>query len=149
MSSESDVLLRGGVAEHLERLREGDFETAFHGMIDLPPAVVPLLISAYHDEISRDVRSGLLRIIWEFRTPLALPLLEAALRDRGDDRWKDALDGLVVLASSEAIDALERVLGEAQAQPKSDADYGEWVREALEQTQEAHANPTFQTGSQE
>ena len=145
MTSDSDLWLRGGVAEYLERLREGDFGTAFHGMIDLPPAVVPLLISAYHDEISRNIRYGLLRIIWEFRTPLAVPLLEAALRDRSDGRWKDALDGLVTLASSEAIDALERVLADAQAQSKADSDYVDWVREALEQAWEAHANPPFQT----
>lgn len=145
MTSESDLRLRGGVADYLARLREGDFDEAFHGLIDLPPAVVPLLISAYHDEISRGIRSELLRIIWEFRTPLAVPLLEAALRDRSDDSWKDSLDGLVTLASCEAIDALERVLADARAQSKADLDYVDWVREALEQTREAHANPPFQT----
>jgi HEAT repeat protein len=118
MPSEIDSRLREAVRDSLELLRAGEFEDAFFGVIHLPPAIVELLISAYHAETSRDVRSGLLRIIWEFRTPLAVPLLEEALRDRRDNRWKDALDGLVTQASLEAIGALERVLADEATKPQ-------------------------------
>ena len=44
MDTESDAFLQGAVDEYLGLLRAGDFDSAFHGLTDLPPAVaVPLL----------------------------------------------------------------------------------------------------------
>jgi len=82
----------------------------------------------------------LLRIIWEFRTPLALPLLRDALHDRRDNRWKGALDGLVALASSEAVQTIESAINAELTATNPNSEYIDWVREALEQAQEAHAN---------
>jgi len=121
---------------YLRRLRAGDFESAFHGLIDLDPDIIHPLIAAYHAEKSPAICSELLRIIGEFRTPLALPVLSEAVRERRDHRWKEALDGLVTLASPESAAVLESVLRDEAVAPNPDSEYIAWVREALEQTQE-------------
>ena len=146
MSTAFDATLQDAADYYLRQLRAGDFESAFHGLIDLDPAIVHPLIAAYHTETSPAIRGDLLRIIWEFRTPLALPLLSEALRDRRDNRWKAALNGLVTLASAEAIQMLESVLSEESVALNPDSEYIDWVREALEQTQKAHAANSSATG---
>jgi HEAT repeat protein len=138
--SPSDPKLVEAVEYYLHILKTEGFEAAFHGLIDLDPEIVYPLIDAYHAEASSNDRSDLLRIIWEFRTPAALPLLEAAFRDRTSRGWCAALDGLVTLASSEAIRLLETVLQEEKLAVSPDRNYIEWVEEALEQAVEAHAN---------
>ena len=138
MTAHSEAELEAAAEYYLEQLRGGDFDEAFQGLIDLDPAILRPLIAAYHAETSRDVRSGLLRILWEFRLPAVLPLLEEALRDRRDDRWKNALDGLVTLASPGSVRVLERVIADELAASNPDSVYVEWVREALEQAQRAN-----------
>jgi hypothetical protein len=132
--------LADAVAHYLGQLRAGDFESAFHGMTDLDPSIVHPLIAAYDTEAAPEIRSSLLRIIWEFRTPLALPLLAEALSDRSGMRWKMALDGLVTLASIEAIGILHNAFGQESFKPKPDSEYLACVGEALEQAREAAAD---------
>lgn len=139
MSTAFDATIQDAADHYLRLLRMGDFESAFHGLIDIEPATVHPLIAAYQAETSPAIRSNLLRIIWEFRTPLALPLLSEALRDRRGDRWKGALNGFVTLASAESVQTLESVLHEESVATNPDSEYVDWVREALEQTQHAYA----------
>ena len=142
-----DIELQEAADYYIQQLRTGDFDSAFHGLIDLDSDIVHPLIAAYRAETSPAIRSDLLRIIWEFRTPLALPLLTEALRDRRDTLWRHALDGLVTLASPEATQILDAALREEAIAPKPDSDYTEWVREALEQTQKAHDAKSNATGN--
>jgi HEAT repeat protein len=141
--------LREAADDYLRQLRDGNFESAFHGLIELDPAIVPLLIAAYRDEGSADVRSDLLRIIWEFRTPSVLPLLAEVLQDRRGRAWRGALGGLVTLGSPEAIQVLETALHEESRLPNPDLEYIEWVREALEQTREAYADKEPGSGEED
>ena len=142
MNTGLDASLRDATDYYLRQLRAGDFDSAFHGLTELDHAIVHPLIAAYRSESSPAICSDLLRIIGEFRTPLALPLLTEALRDHSDARWKHALDGLVRLASHEAIQTLDTVLREEALASNPDSDYTDWVREALEQAREAHADAT-------
>jgi len=120
---------------YLKKLRGGDFESAFHGLIDLDPAIVHPLIAAYRAEESAELRNKVLQIIAEFRTPYALPLFDEAVRDRTNDGYKLALDGLVTLASTEAVKILESVLRGEATSAAGDSEYIDWVREALGQIQ--------------
>ena len=147
MNTGFDTNLQDAANYYLRQLRAGHYESAFHGLTDLDPTIVHPLIAAYHAETSPAICSDLLRIIWAFRTPFALPLLAEALRDRRDTRWRHALDGLVALASPEAIQLLHAVLCEEAISPNPDSDYTEWVREALEQTQQAHDANSNATGN--
>ena len=147
MSTALDSTLQDAADHYLRQLRAGDFDSAFHGLIDLDPAVVHLLIAAYHAETSAGICASLLRIISEFRTPSALPLLAEVLRYRRDDRWKHALDGLVRLASVEAVQTLESALRDEAVAPNPDSSYIDWVREALDQTKQAHGTNSNATGN--
>src|SRR5688572_1807595 len=126
-----DAELHEAAADYIQQLRAGQFDSAFHGLIDLDPGIVRPLIAAYRAETSPAIRADLLRIIWEFRTPLALPLLAELLLDRRDNRWRGALNGLVTLASAEAVRTLEQALNEESVAPNPDSDYIAWVSEAL------------------
>jgi hypothetical protein len=121
---------------YLRQLRAGEFDAAFHGLTELDPAIVHPLIAAYRVEPSTTVRGDMLRIISAFRTPVALPLLAEAVRDRRDKEWKVALDGLVALSSLDAVSALEAVLREEKAAANPDSEFIDWVHEALMQTQD-------------
>lgn len=132
-TSGHDAELQEATDYYIQQLRAGDFASAFHGLLDLDPDIVHPLIAAYHVEAIPVIRSALLRIIWEFRTPLALPSLAQALRDRRDMRWRLALDGLVTLASPGAIQTLQAALHDEAIALNPDSDYVERVREALEQ----------------
>ena len=139
--------LQAAVDHYLGVLRNGDFETAFHGLRGLDPAIVPLLIVAYRIESTAQVRNGILRIVSEFRTPASLPILNDAVRDRSATIWKTALDGFVSLASAEAASALELVLREETDSVNPNSEYLEWVREALNQVQDALGRNSHQKGA--
>ncbi len=147
MDADREALRRAVVEEVLEQVRSGDVEGAMCNLIDADAEAIPTLIAACRTEPSREVRAALLRALWwQTRTPLAIALLHDALRDRRDDGWKAALDGLVALASSESIAVLELVHAEEAAALRPDTNYLEWVAEALEQAREALAARTPAAG---
>jgi hypothetical protein len=138
MSTEAS--LRGAFDSYLDRLGAGDVDTAFHGLRELGPSIIDSLIAAYRTELAPQTRTGLLRIISEFRTPLALPLLEEALRAHPAGDWKAALDGLVTLASEDAVRVIESVLDDEDQKVQPDEEFIAWLREALQQTYAAQVD---------
>lgn len=73
-----------------------------------------------------------MEVIWQNRCPSTLDLLIAALDDAHPVVWKQALDGLVVLASPEAENRLRAVAGRLEAEDERPA----WFKEAIEQISE-------------
>lgn len=94
------------IAWYLERHREGDGSTAFHGLIQLDSAALPELVSEYHAAVDTRLRVFLLEVIWQHRQQSVVPVLAAALFDPEPQVWKEALDGLVALASPSSVEAL-------------------------------------------
>jgi hypothetical protein len=92
---------------------------------------LPSMQEAYRCEVDPDVRSTLVRSIWEHRQQSTIPFLGEALHDPDPEVWKAALDGLVALASSEASRVL-RVSTESIADERSS-----WIQEAIEQVDDA------------
>ena len=142
----TDASLRDAVESYLGRLRAGDIDGAFHGLTDLGPRVIQPLVAAYRTEGSPQTRAALLRIISEFRTPLALPLLEEALRAHPTGDWEVALDGLVTLASEEAVRVIESVLDDEDQKGQPNEEFMAWLREALQQAyatrgETSHSDP--------
>src|ERR1700730_13228572 len=92
------------VVEHY--LREWDssgWARAYHGLVELGPQVVPEL--ARHFTLSSDprLRPALVELAAHLRAAEALALFESALQDEAPEVWKQALDGLVGLASPASI----------------------------------------------
>jgi HEAT repeat protein len=103
--------------------------------LDFGPAALPYFVGAFNrPNIPAEQRSRLIRAIWQFRVPQALPTLAAALDDPCDDVWKDALDGLVTIGGVEAQQILQAARLKAGQLPQ--VDKLEWIDEAFEQVVE-------------
>ncbi len=70
--------------------------------------------------------------IWQHRRPSTMTFLADALRDSGSIVWKQALDGLVTLASSEPIQVLRSAMEEG-----TDIERRAWIEEAIAQAIDA------------
>src|SRR5262245_40284300 len=95
------------VAYYLERLRQGDDEEAFFGLIESHSRVVPVLIEAFATEKDRVVRAQIIQYIWQHRRPDTVPFLAHVLHDPEPAVWKEALDGLVAIGGDGALQALQ------------------------------------------
>lgn len=73
--------------------------------------------------------------MWQHRDFSIIPFLAEALGDEAPEVWKQALDGLVTLASP----AARQVLCDAQVRLQSRKDMHTCLNEALEQVDEALA----------
>ena len=109
---------------------------AFHSLIQLGPAALPLLGEHFDDERNAALRAEIVAIADQMRAPEALALFERALRDSEAPVWKAALDALVSLPSPAAIAVLEQACREAP-EARTPEDYGAWVAEALQQARSA------------
>jgi hypothetical protein len=111
----------------------GDHDTAFFGLLHQGKEILPQLIGAYKTESAANVRCFLVEVIWQHRDLSIIPFLGDVLDDEAPEVWKQALDGLVALASPLS----RRVLTDAQARFHNRKDMQIWLHEALEQVDEA------------
>ncbi len=122
----------GLLDDYMEQARSGDLEGAFHGLRELDSDALPALLEACRCEDDPNVRSLLVEAIWQQRQPSVIGFLGDLLGDPIPVVWKQALDGLVTLASPESL----RVLRSA-ADCEYDAERRAWIEEAIEQTADA------------
>jgi len=115
------------VADYLHRYRQGDCDLAFFGLLEADHEVLPELIAAFRVEPDGRVRAFLVEVIWQHREPSVVPFLGEALRDSESDVWRQALDGLVTLASPAALEVLH------SARRLATDEFSGWLEEAIEQ----------------
>ena len=121
------------IAYYLERFRRGDRDDACHGLLELGSEALPGLIAAVRAEEDRELRRVLLEIVWQCRDAAAVPFLLEMLDESEPEVWKEALDGLVTLASPAVLHALE-----AKRHGVSRPDgFAIWLAEAMMQVREA------------
>jgi hypothetical protein len=129
------MVVMSATDEYLQMARCGSYEAAFHGLIDLGPPVIPSLVQAYRSEPDPLVRALIVEVVRQHRCPSTLDFLADAPDDPHPAVWKQALDGLVVLASSEAEQRLRGTAFRLEADDERHA----WFQEAIEQINEAIA----------
>jgi hypothetical protein len=117
---------------YLERFQSGEYDAAFFGLLEQNKEILPHLMDAYKAEVKADIRCFLVEVIWQHRDPTVVPFLDEVLDDENPKVWKQALDGLVALASPSA----RQVLSKAQARLHHRKDMETWLHEALEQVDE-------------
>src|SRR5262245_45053032 len=115
------------VAAYLRALRGADFEHAYHSLIEIGPAVLPALATAFHKEPDADVRAMLVRVAGQVRSSSAIGLLAEALAQDDEVVWKEALDSLVSIGGPDARAVVDRARAGA-TEPRSP-----WLDEASEQ----------------
>jgi HEAT repeat protein len=112
----------------LEKARSGDVDAAFHDLAELGSAAIPALREAYRFEADPTTRAVIVRAIREHKLPLSVDFFAFALNDISPEVWKEALDGLVALATPEACQALVQSLTHLQ-----DVERRVWFQEAIAQ----------------
>lgn len=116
------------VADGLSLYRQGRCEDAFC-LLSGAGQEITELVAAFRGESDGPCRAFLVEVIWQHRQQSAVPFLTEALSDPDDAVWRQALDGLVTLASPESLAAL-RIARESR-----DDTFREWIDEAIEQVE--------------
>src|SRR5262245_21378390 len=76
--------------------------------MELGPSALPFIEIALAGESDRNVREHLVHVASQTRSPEALCILASSLHDSEPCVWKEAIDGLVTLGTTEAEEALRR-----------------------------------------
>jgi hypothetical protein len=77
----------------------------------------------------------LVRVAWERRDSSALPFLGEALNQLQEEVWQQALDGLVALASPEALETLRRARSRDRQDDTAARRFRLWLEEAIAQVE--------------
>jgi hypothetical protein len=118
---------------YMKRLKDRQFEDAFHGLVEADHCIIPKLIEAFRNEAIPDIRAELVKIIWNHRQTTTMQFLVEALYDKSPKVWKNALDGLVTLATPETLQPLKASLTRQFATKSEADDFRKWVEEAIQQ----------------
>jgi hypothetical protein len=118
---------------YLNAARNGDLDMARHGLIELENRAIPALREAYWTESDPAIRALIVEAAWQHRLPPTIDFLSAALADTHPGVWKQALDGLVTLASADSRKVLETALERAAI---GDSEHRAWIEEAIGQINE-------------
>jgi len=118
-------------AQDLAPLHGTDRENAYHRLIELGSEIISMVTTCFETERDPAIRSTLVNIAWRADSSRAFPLLQQALNDTEPSVWKEALDGLIAVGGSSALDVLR------QARARAKAEKAEWLDEAIEQIPEA------------
>ncbi len=118
---------------YLSEARNGDFDNAYHGLIELPIELLPELEEAYRREADPEIRVLIVEAVWQHRQPASVDFLAFALDDPHPDVWKQALDGLVTLASPDSSKTLALA---KSGLAEEDAILRAWIEEAIDQIDE-------------
>jgi hypothetical protein len=104
-------------------------------LIELPSRLLPDLEDAYRNETDPLIRALIVHAVWQHRLPVSVGFLAFVLEDRHPDVWKEALDGLVTLASPESREVLEFAEHRVGGQ---DETLLTWIEEAIDQIDEQY-----------
>jgi hypothetical protein len=112
---------------YIDALRGDRWEDAYHSLIELGVAAVPVIAEAYRDPSQSDLRQILLRIIGQTRSNNVVSLLSDGLEDQDANIWKEALDALTALGTHSALNVIR------DARRRANSEKSEWLDEAIEQ----------------
>jgi hypothetical protein len=123
------------IAYYLEMFRSGDTDNALHGLLEIDRDILPELMAVFRSEQDIGVRELLVEVIWEYRERSVIPFLGEALSDTEPRIWRQALNGLVTLASPASLDIL-RAAGTRQFPTQRETEeFRRWLEEAIEQAE--------------
>lgn len=123
--------LQAYVAGYVAQLVGPDGEDAWRSLVEAGPAALPYLLEALDAAVDPHLRASLVRVVAEYRSTEAVPLLKSVLGDRNAEVWKCALDGLATLGGQVAVDAL------VSAKAIATAERRDWIDEAIRQVLDA------------
>ena len=122
---------------HIDLFRRGDGGAAFFGLVGSGRSLVAPLVNAFRSETDSAVKAFLVEVLWQQRDPSAIPVLGEALHDNHQQVWQEALNGLVTLASRDAIKVMQRARLRGFQSEKSARQFLVYLEEAIEQAEAA------------
>ena len=131
------------ISFYLEQYHMGHSDDAFHGLLELSGDAVPELVNVYRASTDTSIRAILLKVICHYQQPVKIPLLAEALNDHAPEIWKEAIDGLVAIASPESLQLLQTARMRQFADARMGRIFSEWLEEAI--TQVAAQLKSFET----
>jgi hypothetical protein len=123
------------IAYYLEMFRSGDADNAFHGLLEIDRDILPELMAVFRGEQDIGVRELLVEVIWEYRERSVIPFLGEALSDTEPRIWRQALNGLVALASPAALDVLRAARTRQFPTQCETEEFRRWLEEAIEEAE--------------
>ena len=120
---------------YLERYCDGKGDDAFHGLLELDKSCLPDVAKAFRSITDSSIRALLLEVIWQHREPTYISLLAEALFDDAQEVWQESMDGLVTLACSESLEALQQARERSFDDECSQRNFHKWLDEAISQTE--------------
>jgi hypothetical protein len=121
------------ITYYLEMFRSGDGNHALHGLLEMDRDVLPELMEVFRSERDIGVRELLVGVIWEYRERSVIPFLGEALSDPEPRIWRQALNGLVALASPAALEVLRAARTRQLPTQHGTEEFRRWLEEAIEQ----------------
>jgi HEAT repeat protein len=115
-----------------DRFRSGAEEEAFFELLEMPGDVVPALTTAFRTEQNPALRTFVIKVAWQRGDRQAIALLAEAINQSDEQIWQEALDGLVALASPEAVSVLTVAKTRELADESATHRFQSCVTEALE-----------------
>jgi len=119
----------------MDQYRRGEVDQAYHSLLELDHAALPELIAAFRAATNVGLRVFLLGVTWQHRQPSVIPLLAEALADSEPRVWREALAGLVALASPAALEALRAARGRQFPKRRDSEEFHRWLEEAIGQAE--------------
>ena len=68
-------LMNDQTVYYLNQAENGDFDAAYHGLIELPEHLLPELEDAYRDEADPLIRALIVHAVWQHRLPVSVGFL--------------------------------------------------------------------------
>jgi hypothetical protein len=119
----------------LQQFREGHREDAFFGLLEMDHEVLPELMAVFRAERDVQVRAFIVEVVWQHRQQSVIPFLGEALHDSEPVVWREALDGLVALASPAALEILRSARTRRFPNPRDTDEFRHWLEEAIVQAE--------------
>jgi hypothetical protein len=120
------------IREILKKFSSGAEEEAFFELLESPGDVLPAITTAFRTEHNPKLRAFLVKVAWQRRDPNALHFMTEALNQADEEAWQEALDGLVTLASHEALAVLRAAKTRELADAAATKRFQSFVSEAIE-----------------
>jgi HEAT repeats len=117
------------IASYLDWAKTGNRVAALEALVDLGESAIPRLVEAYRAEKEPALRALIVEAVWQIRSHASLAFLGEALQDPSPEVWRQALDGLVTLATPESLQTLE---GARDTASGANEDFRAWVEGAIE-----------------
>ena len=131
------VTLSSKITEYFQRFRHGDRDGAFFGLLEMGHDILPELMAMFKIEPDDRIRAFLVEVIWQHRQHSVIPFLGEALNDSESQVWRQALDGLVTLASPAALKVLRSASVRQFPHQQDTEQFRSWLEEAIGQAEQS------------